>query len=120
MELAVLGLALGSAFLAVGFSVLIWAIRQIRKHHYTPKHTRSTYISKKSARRSKKHTRPLFWGVEVFLESTAVGLAFVAVMGFVVGWKPEFSWIPSLMIGYVVGSLVGIYLIRKERKAELA
>jgi uncharacterized membrane protein len=111
----VLGIALGSVFLAVGFSILIWAIRHLGKNHYTPKSTRSTYISPKH---SKKSPKPLFLGLEIFLEATAGALAFIVVMGFVVGWKSEFSWIPSLMIGYVVGSLASIFLIRRERKAE--
>jgi hypothetical protein len=113
---AILGVALGSISIAVGFSVLVWAIKQVRNNHYTPKHTRSTYIGK----HSKKITKPLFWGLEVFFESSAVAVFFFLVMGFVVGWKPEFSWIPSLMIGYIAGSLASIYFIRKERKAEQA
>ena len=106
---------LSSLLVAVGSIVVIWAIKHLRKHHYTPKSTRSTYISPKH---SKKSPKPLFLGLEIFLEATAGALTFIVVMGFVVGWKPEFSWIPSLMIGYVVGSLASIFLIRKERKAE--
>jgi hypothetical protein len=116
VELVVL---LSSLLVAVGSIVAIWSIKHIRKHHYTPKSTRSTYISKKRPQRlRKKSPKPLYLGLEIFLEATAVGVAFLVVMGFVVGWKPEFSWIPSLMIGYVVGSLASIFLIRKERKAE--
>jgi uncharacterized membrane protein YqjE len=114
MELVVL---FSSLLVAVGSIVAIWSVRHIRKHHYTPKSTRSTYISKKRPQR-KKRPKPLYLGLEIFLEATAVGVAFLALMGFVVGWKPEFSWIPSLMIGYVVGSIASIYFIRKERKAE--
>jgi len=109
----------GSLLVAVGSITLIWAIKHIRKHHYTPKSTRSTYISNKRPQR-KKSPKPLYLGLEIFLEATAVALTFIVVMGFAVGWKSEFSWIPSLMIGYVVGSLVSIFLIRKERKDELA
>jgi hypothetical protein len=100
----------GSLLVAVGSIVVIWAIKQIRKHHYTPKSTRSTYRGMKARHKAKAPLR----GLVLFLESFSVGFAFIVVMGFAVGWKPEFSWIPSLMIGFIGGSLISIQLIKRE------
>jgi hypothetical protein len=100
----------GSLLVAVGSIVVIWSIKHLRKHHYTPKSTRSTYRGMKARHKAEA---PL-GGLVLFLESFSVGFAFIVVMGFVVGWKPEFSWIPSLMIGFIVGSLISIQLIKRE------
>jgi protein-S-isoprenylcysteine O-methyltransferase Ste14 len=100
----------GSLLVAVGSIVVIWSIKHLRKNYYTPKSTRSTYKSKKVA----KHRGVPLKEFAMFLESFSVGFAFIVVMGFIVGWNPEFSWIPSLMIGFIVGSLICLYLIKRE------
>ncbi len=105
----------GSLMVAVGFSVLIWAIKQIRKNYYKPKSTRANYRSGKARH---KADVPLS-GLVLFLESSAGAVAFVLIMGFAIGWKPEFSWIGALMAGYVLGSLAGIALIKNEVRKEL-
>lgn len=110
MELVIL---LSSLLVAVGSIVLIWCVKQLRKHHYTPKSTRSTYRNKKKA----KHRGMPLKEFVMFLESFSVGFAFIVVMGFIVGWEKEFSWIPALLIGFIGGSLISIYLIK--RKARL-
>jgi hypothetical protein len=104
-----------SLLVAVGSIVLIWCINYLRKHHYTPKSTRSTYKGRKTKKVGKHRGVPLK-EFSMFLESFSAGFAFIVVMGFIVGWKPEFSWIPSLMIGFIVGSLICIYLIKREAR----
>jgi len=103
----------GSLLVAVGSIVVIWSIKHLRKYHYTPKSTRSTYRGKQGKKAAKHRGVPLR-EFAMFLESFSVGFAFIVVMGFVVGWKPEFSWIPSLMIGFIIGSLIAIQLIKRE------
>jgi protein-S-isoprenylcysteine O-methyltransferase Ste14 len=103
----------GSLLVAVGSIIIIWSIKQIRKNYYTPKSTRSTYNNKKVA----KHRGDSLKEFRMFLESFSAGFAFIVIMGFVIGWKPEFSWIPSLMIGFIVGSLIAIQLIKREARS---
>ena len=100
----------GSLLVAVGSIVVIWSIKHLRKHHYTPKSTRSTYRGVKARHKVESPLRVLV----LFLESFSVGFAFILVMGLIVGWKPEFSWIPALMIGFIGGSLISIQLIKRE------
>ena len=114
MEFAIL---LGSLMVAVGSSVLIWAIKQIRKHYYKPKSTRSTY---KGNKRGKHKAEYPLAGLVLFLEASASAIAFVFVLGLAVGWNSEFSWIGALMAGYVGGALIGITLIKNEVRKELA
>ena len=106
----------GSLMVAVGFSVLIWTIKQIRKNYYKPKSTRATY---KGNKRGKHKADVPLSGLVLFLESSAGAVAFVLIMGFAIGWKPEFSWVGALMAGYVLGSLAGIALIKNEVRKEL-
>ena len=113
MEFAIL---LGSLMIAVGSSVLIWTIKQIRKN-YKPKSTRSTY---KGNKRGKHKADVPLAGLVMFLEASAGAVAFVFVMGLAVGWDSDFSWIGALMVGYVGGALVGIALIKNEVRKEIA
>jgi hypothetical protein len=113
MEWAIL---FGSLMIAVGSSVLIWTINYIRKNYYKPKSTRATY---KGNKRGKHKAEVPLTGLVMFLESSAGAVAFVIILGFAVGWKPEFSWIGALMAGYVGGALVGIALIKNEVRKEL-
>ena len=105
-----------SLLVAVGSIVLIWCVKHLRKHHYTPKSTRSTYIGRKT-KKVGKHSEVPLKEFSMFLESFSAGFAFIVVMGFVVGWKTEFTWIPSLMIGFIVGSLIAIQLIKREARS---